>query len=306
MLDRAAARTIIDVALGAAMMMTAGLVGCTSMASRAPALVPGTLDVHWMHGSARCEDNTDPELQIHAYNATTYILRQNKCLTFEAPFVYVLIGEASALSLDTGATDTPALRDAIRRLVGDKPLVAAHSHGHGDHRASDGRFAASPGVTVVANTVEGQQAAFAIAAWPEALGHADLGGRPLDVIALPGHQATHIAIYDRQTGLLLTGDSLYPGLLFVHDWAEFRASIHRLTGFAQARPIAHILGAHIEMTSTPKQVYPYGSTFQPAEHALALALAQLRELDAALIRIGPVMPTAPEVHDDFIIYPANP
>jgi glyoxylase-like metal-dependent hydrolase (beta-lactamase superfamily II) len=309
MLDRAAAWPLSDPHLRAAVLVAASLVGCAGMAADtatpAPAagLVPGSLDVHWMHGAADCTHNTDPELQVHAYNTTTYIIRQNKCLTFEAPFIYLLIGTRSALSLDTGATDTPALRDAIKRLIGDKPLVAAHSHGHGDHKASDDKFAEPAGITVVANTVEAQQAAFGITAWPDALGHAELGDRPLDVLAIPGHQETHIAIYDRQTGLLLTGDSLYPGLLFIRDWTGYRASMHRLAQFAKARPITHVLGAHIEMTSTPKVVYPYGTTYQPAEHALGLTLAQLVELDDALIQIGPTKPGKPIAHDDFIIDP---
>lgn len=269
----------------------------------ASGLAPGSLEVSWMHGSADCNQNTDPEIQIHAYNPTTYLIRQNKCRTFEAPFVYLLIGSQSALSLDTGATDTAALRDAIHGLIGGRPLVVAHSHAHGDHIASDARFAGQPGVTVVASTVAGQQAAFGITSWPETLGHRDLGGRALDVIAIPGHEATHIAIYDRQTGLLLTGDSLYPGLLFVRDWTAYRASIHRLARFAQTRPISHVLGAHVEMTSTPKVNYPYGTTFQPAEHALPLTAAHLQELDDALIQLGPSKPAQPVAHDDFVIDP---
>jgi glyoxylase-like metal-dependent hydrolase (beta-lactamase superfamily II) len=266
-------------------------------------LVPGTLTVSWMHGSADCSQNTDPEVQVHAYNATTYIIRQNKCRTFEAPFVYLLIGTQSALSLDTGATDTPVLRDTIKGLIGGKPLLAAHSHAHGDHHASDDMFAGQPGVTLVANTVAGQQAAFGITTWPDTLGHHDLGDRMLDVVAIPGHEATHIAIYDRQTGLLLTGDSLYPGLLFISDWTTYRASMHRLARFAAAQPVAHVLGAHIEMTATPKVTYPYGTTFQPSEHALPLTVAHVLELDSALIQLGPNKPAQPIAHDDFIIDP---
>jgi glyoxylase-like metal-dependent hydrolase (beta-lactamase superfamily II) len=256
-----------------------------------------------MHGSADCAQNAEPEIQVHAYNATTYILRQNKCRTFEAPFVYVLIGSDAALSLDTGATDTPALRDAIKQRIGDRPLVAAHSHGHGDHRASDGRFAQLAGVTVVPSSVAGQQGAFGITAWPDTVGHRELGGRALDVLAIPGHESTHIAIYDRQTGLLFTGDSLYPGLLFISDWATYRASIHRLAQFAATRQISHVLGAHIEMTSTPKVNYPYGTTYQPAEHVLQLTAAHLQELDQALIQLGPTRPASPVPHDDFVIDP---
>jgi hydroxyacylglutathione hydrolase len=325
MLERTT-EAVADAGVHAALLVALGLYGCTGMvpsgatpgatpdAARAGdaatggdgavgGLVPGTLTVSWMHGSADCGQNADPELQVHAYNATTYIIRQNKCRTFEAPFVYLLIGTQSALSFDTGATNTATLRDTIKGLIGAKPLLAAHSHAHGDHVASDGKFTGQPGLTVVANTVAGQQAAFGITTWPETLGHRELGDRALDVIAIPGHEATHVAIYDRQTGLLLTGDSLYPGLLFIPDWTTYRASIHRLAQFAQARPIAHVLGAHIEMTATPKVNYPYGTTYQPNEHALPLTAAHLMELDAALIQLGPTKPAQPIAHDDFVIDP---
>lgn len=266
-------------------------------------LEPGSLQVSWMHGSSNCAQNTDPELQVHAYNATTYIIRQNKCRTFEAPFVYVLVGTTSALVLDTGATSTATLRDTVRGLVGTRQLIAAHSHHHGDHYAGDAQFAGQPTTTVVARTRADVQAAFGIASWPTAAGMLDLGGRVLDVLAIPGHQAEHVAIYDRRTGLLLTGDTLYPGLLFINDWTAYRASISRLASFVAAHPIAHVLGAHIEMTSTPKVNYPYGTTYQPSEHVLQLSAAHVAELDAALTALGPTPPAAPVAHDDFVIDP---
>lgn len=113
----------------------------------------------------------------------------------------------------------------------------------------------------------------------------------------------HIAIYDRQTGLLLTGDSLYPGLLFIQDWTAYRASMHRLAQFAATRPIAHVLGAHIEMTATPKITYPYRTRYQPNVHVLPLNAAHLAELDAALVQLGPNKPGQPLPHDDFVIDP---
>jgi glyoxylase-like metal-dependent hydrolase (beta-lactamase superfamily II) len=125
----------------------------------------------------------------------------------------------------------------------------------------------------------------------------------LDVLAIPGHQAEHIAIYDRRTGLLLTGDSLYPGLLFISDWPTYRASISRLAAFAASRRISHVLGAHVEMTSTPKLSYPYGTTYQPSEHVLELSGAHLAELDAALTALGPNPPAGDVAHDDFVISP---
>jgi glyoxylase-like metal-dependent hydrolase (beta-lactamase superfamily II) len=266
-------------------------------------LEPGTLQVRWMHGSANCAQNTDPEVQVHAYNATTHIIRQNKCDNFEAPFIYVLAGATTALVLDTGATNTPTLRNTVRGLVGTRQLIAAHSHHHGDHQAGDAQFAGQPMTTVVARTRAAVQAAFGIATWPTSPGMLDLGGRVLDVLAIPGHQAEHIAIYDRRTGLLLTGDTLYPGMLFVNDWATYRASVSRLADFVAAHPIAHVLGAHVEMTATPKVSYPYGTTYQPDEHALQLSAAHVTELDAALTALGPTPPAAPVAHDDFVITP---
>lgn len=269
-----------------------------------PGLEPGSMQVSWMHGSASCAQNADPEVQVHAYNATTHIIRQNKCDNFEAPFVYVLVGATSALVLDTGATTTPTLRSTVRGLVGARPLLVAHSHHHGDHVAGDAQFAGQPMTTVVARTRAAVQAAFGIMTWPTDPGTLDLGGgRVLDVLAIPGHQAEHIAIYDRRTGLLLTGDTLYPGMLFINDWATYRASISRLADFVTDNPISHVLGAHVEMTSTPKVSYPYGTTYQPSEHVLQLSAAHVMELDAALTALGPSPSGVPIAYDDFVIDP---
>lgn len=263
----------------------------------------GSLAVSWMHGSQNCTTNTDPEVQVHAYNASVHIIRQNKCKTFEAPFIYLIEGSTTALVLDTGATSTTTLRDTVRGLIGGKPLIVAHTHAHGDHTASDSRFSGQPSTTLVATTVSAVQSAFSIATWPTSAGTIDLGDRVLDVLAIPGHEATHIALYDRRTGLLLTGDTLYPGLLFINDWATYRTSVHRLAEFAASHEISHVLGAHVEMTSTPKQVYPYGTTYQPAEHVLELSASHVAELDAALTALGATPPSQPVAHDDFVIDP---
>jgi hydroxyacylglutathione hydrolase len=266
-------------------------------------LAPGSLAVSWMHGSPNCAQNPDPEVQVHAYNASTHIIRQNKCRTFEAPFIYVLAGSHSALVLDTGATNTVTLRDTARSLIGARQMIVAHSHAHGDHAASDARFVGQPMTTVIATNRTAVETAFGIAPWPTDEGSLDLGDRVLDVLAIPGHENTHIALYDRQTGLLLTGDSLYPGLLFINNWNEYRTSIQRLAEFIATRSISHVLGAHIEMTSTPKVNYPYGTTYQPNEHVLQLEARHITELDAALTALGPTPPAQPVPHDDFVIDP---
>ena len=236
----------------------------------------GSLQVSWMHGSANCAQDQNPEVQVHAYNATTHIIRQNKCDNFEAPFIYVLSGSTHALVLDTGATTSATLRTTVRNLVGTRQLVVAHSHNHGDHVAGDATFAGQPSTMVVGRTRAAVQAAFGIVNWPTDPGMLDLGGgRVLDVLAIPGHQAEHIAFYDRRTGLLLTGDSLYPGLLFINDWATYRTSISRLADFIAGRPVAHVLGAHVEMTRDSEGQLPVHDHLS-AERARAAALGRAR------------------------------
>jgi hydroxyacylglutathione hydrolase len=267
------------------------------------ALVAGSLAVSWNHGAADCALSEDPELQAHAYNATTYIFRQDKCRTFEAPFVYLLLGRDSALLLDTGATGSATLRDTVTPLVGARALIVAHTHAHGDHVASDARFAGQPSTTVIGTGLGQVQAAFGIEPWPAASAELDLGERVLDVLAIPGHEQTHLALYDRQTGLLLTGDTLYPGLLFINDWATYRTSIRRLAEFVRTHELSHVLGAHIEMSSTAGASYPYGTSYQPEEHVLQLGAAHVLELDGALTELGAVPPSAPVVHADFVLVP---
>jgi hydroxyacylglutathione hydrolase len=265
--------------------------------------VPGSLEVSWMHGAQNCAQSTDPELQVHAYNATTYIFRQDKCRTFEAPFVYLLLGAQTALLLDTGATNSAGLRDAVLPLTGTRSLLVAHSHAHTDHVASDSRFRGQPGTTVVGTSLAAVQQAFGLNPWPSDTAELDLGGRVLDVLAIPGHEQTHIALYDRETGLLLTGDTLYPGLLFISDWAAYRGSVRRLAEFVASHPVSHVLGAHVEMTSTARINYPYQTVYQPSEHVLQLDAAHVLELDAALTALGASPPVGPVALDDFVIDP---
>lgn len=217
--------------------------------------------------------------------------------------MYLLLGAEVALLLDTGATSSAGLRDAVLPLVGARSLLVAHSHAHGDHVASDGRFRGQPGTTVVGTSLAAVQQAFGLNPWPGDTAELDLGGRVLDVLAIPGHEQTHIALYDRETGLLLTGDTLYPGLLFISDWTAYRASVRRLAEFVASHPVSHVLGAHVEMTSTAGINYPYQTVYQPNEHVLQLGAAQVLELDATLTALGGSPPAGPVALDDFVIDP---
>jgi hydroxyacylglutathione hydrolase len=268
----------------------------------------------WISGSADCTKNTDPPIQVVQYNYNTWILRENKCVNYEAPFMFLFLGHKQALLMDDGATFSEAkfpLRATVDSLVKkwektihvQVELIVAHTHSHGDHTAGDGQFKNSPTITVVGLKVEDVQSFFKLENWPQQNGKIDIGDRVLEIIPIPGHHTTCIAVYDHETKILLSGDSFYPGRLYIKDWPAFKASTQRLTDFATSHQISYILGNHVEMTNTPGKDYPTGTTYQPDEHILPLKTKTLTELNEALIKLGDKHTR--EIHDDFIIYPVN-
>lgn len=266
----------------------------------------------WIHGTADCKDSTDPPIQVVQYNYNTWILRENKCVNYEAPFMFLFIGHAKALLMDAGATfsaDKFPLRKTVDSLVNkwekanntQVQLIVAHTHSHGDHTAGDVQFKNDPHTTVVGLKVEDVASFFKINNWPQQSSAIDIGGRILEIIPIPGHHKTSIAVYDNETKILLPGDSFYPGRLYVNDWPAFKLSTQRLVDFTAQHKISYILGNHIEMTNTPGKDYPIGTTFQPDEHMLPLKVQDLLILNNALKELG----DKPErkTFDNFIIYP---
>ena len=159
-------------------------------------------------------------------------------------------------------------------------------------------------VTFVPADVQATRRFYGITNWPDEVGHVDLGGRVLDLIPAPGHSTVSVALYDRQTGILFSGDTLYPGRLYVADFAAYLRSIERMVRFTADKPVAHILGNHIEQMAAPFLVYPVGTIFQTDEHSLPLSRGSLLELFAALT----TMQNAPHRMSlrDFSIWPALP
>ncbi|MGC4938877.1 MBL fold metallo-hydrolase [Kribbella sp. DT2] len=254
---------------------------------------------HWDDGTT-----TDgPDHQVHWYDDRTAIVRQSLRTNFEGPFLYLLLGTERALLLDTGTRHANLRAVADELLAGrDLDLVVAHTHGHGDHIGGDDQFAGRERTQVVGLTVDDVSAYFGIGSWPDENGRLDLGERVLDVIPIPGHQGSDVALYDRRTRLLLTGDSLYPGRLYVADWPAYRASVARLAGFVAAgNPVTWVLGAHIEMTARPGVDFPMGADRHPGEHELELAPGVLTELAEVMAAAG----ESPEriVREHFVVQP---
>jgi glyoxylase-like metal-dependent hydrolase (beta-lactamase superfamily II) len=261
----------------------------------------------WEASGPKCPQN--PKFQIHEYNSDFFILRESGCANYEKPFLFLLFGKEKALLLDTGAGKTD-IAEVVKRLLTTwaeqnhrtpPPLVVAHTHAHGDHISGDRQLSMLPNTTLVAPNQRAVQEFFGFRDWPNDVVTYDLGDRILDIIAIPGHERSSIAIYDRQTGILFTGDTLYPGRLYVQDGPAFTASIQRLVDFTRGKIVAHLLGNHIENTRTPYLDYHIGTVYQPDEHELALGRAHLLELNAALAEMnGRIVRRAMR---DFTIWP---
>jgi len=270
-------------------------------------------DKRWIHGSEDCAVNTDPPIEIFQFDTSSYILRQNKCLSFEAPFVYVLFGETKVLVLDTGATDDPAdypLYETVISLLEKhskqdsnqaKTILVLHSHSHGDHHAGDSQFEGKPNVTIIKPNHVAVTELFGSSEASNEQIQVYLGARALTIFPTPGHQEEAITIYDPQTKWLITGDTLYPGYIYVKNWKTYKKSITRMATFARNHEISAVLGAHIEMTLNLGKHYPIGALFQPNEASLVLPVEDLFALDAKLQNTK----KSKIVFDRFVIAPMS-
>lgn len=268
-------------------------------------------DKKWYGGAKDCSkpENRNPPYEVLQVNSGYYIIRQNKCINFEAPFIYLYVGDEGALLIDTGSTASASqmpLRAWVDSVLKNHPkgdklkLTVAHSHAHGDHMAGDDQFYGRPNTNVIGSSPSEVAKAFNIKNWPNGEGEIDLGNRKMSILPIPGHEESSIAVYDHKSGDMVTGDTLYPGNIFLSDsnYPEFKDSVNRMHAFSQKHPVRNYLGAHVEMSAEPGVDYEYGSTHQPNEHKLPLRQEHLNELKT-YIDANPR--PARKVFADFII-----
>lgn len=249
----------------------------------------GPLNVPWNEGAKDCKANPQAPIEVHAYNPQTFILRENLCATFEAPFMYLLIGTTKALLIDTGDVSDPKrmpLGETVLHLLpgtspSKLPLLVVHTHRHGDHRAGDSQFANLPNVQVVGWDLDSVRRYYHFTDWPNGLAQIDLGERTVDVIPTPGHNATHVVFYDRNTGLLFSGDFLLPGRLLIDDANADLESAKRVAAFVKDRPVSYVLGGHIEL-DTAGETFPWESQYHPHERALQMTKEDVLALPATV------------------------
>lgn len=256
-------------------------------------------------------DKNEPPLQAQQYDRNTVVIRQSLRTSFEAPFMYLIFGEKTALLIDTGAGGID-LRSMVDQQIAawleangreTISLVVMHSHAHGDHIAADAQFIDRADTVIVGHGVEEVADYFFIEDWPNGSQAFDLGGRIVDIIPTPGHHDTHVMVYDRAERLLFSGDVIYPGRLYFQcrKVDELRSSINRIAEFANTRDVSWVLGSHIELAQEPGKAFDSNDLFRTDERLLEMTLATITDVQSALLQMGNIPRVKP--YDDFILFP---
>lgn len=200
---------------------------------------------------------------------------------WEEVISFLVVGSKRALLFDTGM-GIGNIRKLVEGLT-NLPVSVLNSHTHNDHVGDNWRFTDIYGMDTDftrANTKGSKEDAkaeiapgeicgdlppgfnaqdyatrpFHISHWLHDGDRIDLGGRTLQVIATPGHTPDSIALLDEKNGLLFTGDSFYPGPIFLYrpetDLDAYVASMKKLAALSPKLQL--LLPAHNEPVADPK------------------------------------------------------
>ena len=159
---------------------------------------------------------------------------------------FLLCGDEKAALVDTGM-NVPEARSIAEGLT-ELPLILINTHADRDHISGNGAFdeiLMSPAEEE--NYREGGGNGTIV---PVRNGDViDLGGRPLRIIDLPGHTPGSIAILDEKYRVLISGDSIQDGNIFM--FGKFR---NIETYIESLKNLANWDGAYDE-------IYPMHGTF---------------------------------------------
>lgn len=197
---------------------------------------------------------------------------------------YLIVGSRKALLFDTGM-GIASIRAVVRQLT-RLPIIVLNSHTHydhvgGNHEFSDilgmdtaftrGRAAKGYFNEVMRTEVSPENLCgplpkgfdpgayhvppFRIARTVRDGSVLDLGGRKLELIAVPGHTPDSIALLDRGHRLLFTGDTFYVGPIWLFepetDLAAYARSTARLASLADGDKVDLLLPAHNTPAASP-------------------------------------------------------
>ena len=158
---------------------------------------------------------------------------EEKTWRIEIPMVraWLFAGEEKALLVDTTAAHGDIL--AAVRTVTDLPVTLLNTHSDPDHIASNDCFDTALMHEDEIDRYRSKSGEHFAA--PKAVREGeriDLGGRVFEVLHIPGHTPGSIALLDRERRLLVSGDTVSAGPIFLfgpgRDIPLFRKTLYRL------------------------------------------------------------------------------
>jgi len=145
----------------------------------------------------------------------------------EAVRCFLFAGQDYALLVDTGFGENGADLKSVIDSLTDLPLILVNTHADHDHIGCNHQFDTAfmhPAELYHPNLPHKNINAL----WENDL--IDLGGRCFEVIHIPGHTPGSIVLLDRQNRILIGGDSIQVGPIYMYGpMRNFPAYLHSLT-----------------------------------------------------------------------------
>lgn len=232
-------------------------------------------------------------------------------------FAYMIFGENKVMLLDTGM-GIVNIRPLVELfLPSDKELVVVNTHTHFDHIGSNCYFdkvfiynhpvaisRAKMGYSHRELLPEITESQFYreypkdyIAEKFEILGFNyecyedgavfDLGGRQLKAIHSPGHSKDSVMFYDETNQLLFTGDSYYPGRLFL------------INTDSQIKEYANSIGRACSYADKTKRLIPSHNYPQDDPKILQVVFNAMNELSSGIYTLGREVPDLGNNYEAF-------
>ncbi len=206
---------------------------------------------------------------------------------------YLIVGDHRALLFDAG----PGIRNIrqVAESLTDKPIVFLPSHFHYDHVGNRITFdeiavvdlpyirerAIGNRLTLRRNEHLGIFEGFAVPSWEVDYwlpvgSDIDLGQRSLTLLHTPGHTYDSVSLWDKENGIVFSGDYLYPGELYAF-----------LPG---ARMRDYLATSESLLASLPDNITFFGAHRSQPPGAPALTSVDLNDLNQGLkdIRSGTI------------------
>lgn len=144
---------------------------------------------------------------IKQINEDTYVIEE------EGVRFFLLLGNNQALMIDSGMKVHHALD--IAKTLTTLPVQLLNTHADMDHCGSNHQFSeVYLHLAECANYFKGKSANIDILPLENGM-ILDLGNRPLEIIALPGHTPGSIGVLDQKYGYFYSGDPIQDGAIFM-------------------------------------------------------------------------------------------